>query len=315
MNNLLSEMRSFAAVIEHGSFTKASGALGLSKGLISQHVKKLEEALETQLLFRSTRRLELTEAGAAFLSYCRKITENADEAFEAIEALRSAPSGTVRVTVPVSFGEMFLNDIIAAFQNRHAEIAIELELENRYRDMRSAHLDVAIRAGLTDDPDQVALPLGELSELICASPDYWQSHPTVETPQDLTSHNCLINFHYHKDRHWVFFGPDGAQTIPVRGNLRLNHYPLLRNAACAGLGVVRLPRYVALPEIRAGRLETRLDAYGSPRSPIYLVYPYQGRLPLKNRLFIDFVRDWFHDRPDLLETRRTEQISPSAPDP
>jgi len=307
MKDYLSEMRSFAAVIKQGSFTNAARATGVSKGLISQHVKRLEDVLGAQLLFRSTRKLELTEIGATFLEYCETITQSADAAFEAVEALRGEPVGTVRITVPVSFGEMFLQDIIVAFQQTHPRIQIEMELENTFRDLQSAHIDIAIRAGLTDDPDQVAIPLGQLSELICASPEYWKAHPKPQTPADLAHHNCLVNFQYYKDRKWVFFSDDGPTSITAEGNLRLNHYPLIRNATVQGLGVARLPRYVAMPEIRAGRIETALENYRSPLRPIYLVYPYQGNLPIKNRLMIDFIRNWFADRPDLLETTSASQ--------
>ena len=307
MKDYLSEMRSFAAVIKQGSFTDAARVTGVSKGLISQHVKRLEDVLGAQLLFRSTRKLELTEIGATFLEYCETITQSADAAFEAVEALRGEPVGTVRITVPVSFGEMFLQDIIVAFQQTHPRIQIEMELENTFRDLQSAHIDIAIRAGLTDDPDQVAIPLGQLSELICASPEYWKAHPKPQTPTDLAHHNCLVNFQYYKDRKWVFFSDDGPTSITAEGNLRLNHYPLIRNATVQGLGVARLPRYVAMPEIRAGRIETALENYRSPLRPIYLVYPYQGNLPIKNRLMIDFIRNWFADRPDLLETTSASQ--------
>lgn len=302
MKQYLTEMNSFAVVIEQGGFTAAAKVLGVSKGLISQQISRLEDALGTRLLFRSTRRLELTETGAAFLVYCQRLGENADAGFEAVESLRKSPTGIVRITVPVSFGEIFLNDIIARFQAENPGIIIELELENRYRDLRADPVDMAIRAGLPDDPDQIAIPLGQLSELVCASPAYWQNHPPVTTPHDLRHHNCINNFHYCKDHRWLFFGKDGPVSVLVDGNLRLNHYPLIRNAACQGLGVARLPRYIAMTEIDAGCLETRLDDYTSPRSPISLVYPYQGAQPLKNRLFIDFIRNWFHGRPHLLET-------------
>lgn len=308
MKQYLTEMHSFAAVIEYGGFTAAAKVLKVSKGLISQHVTRLEEALGTQLLFRTTRKLELTETGTAFLVYCQRLGENAEAGFEAVESLRKNPTGTVRITVPVSFGEIFLNDIITTFQTRHPDITIELELENRYRDLKSDPVDMAIRAGLTSDPDQVAIPLGQLSELVCASPAYWQMTPPVTTPNDLLNHNCINNFHYCTDNRWLFFGEDGPQSILVRGTLRLNHYPLIRNAACQGLGVARLPRYIAMQEISAGRLETRLNAYTSPQSPISLVYPYQGALPLKNRLLIDFIRDWFYARPDLLETGKRASL-------
>ncbi len=301
MSRYLPEMMSFAAVVEAGGFIAAARDLGLSKGLISQHVKRLETVLGAQLLFRSTRRVELTESGALFLVHCRDIRQRIDGAFEAMNALRAVPEGTIRMTVPVSFGEFFLNQIIANFQILHPAITVDLELENQYRDMKATRMDIAIRSGLTDDPDQVALPLGEYSELVCAAPDYWHRNPPPQTPADLTGHECLVNFHLVKDGRWIFFSPDGPESIPVSGRLRLNHYPLIRDAACAGAGVARLPRYVVAAEVAAGRLELALSGYDSPRSPIYLVYPYQGSLPLKNRLLIDFIRHWFRERPGLLQ--------------
>lgn len=294
------EMTSFAAVIDAGGFTAAARATGRSKALISQHVKSLEQDLGVQLLFRSTRRVEATEAGRLFYGYCRQILETEAAARDAIESLRGAPEGTVRLSVPVSFGEIFLNDIVAAFQRVHPRITIQLELENRYRDLKSAALDLAVRAGLSEDQEQVAVALGEYAEMLCASPGYVRRAGAPVRPSDLDGHPCLLNYHAHGDGRWTFFSADGAESIAVSGPLRLNHFPLIRDALVRGDGIGRLPRYLAVPEVRAGRLVALLPEYRSPSVPIFIVYQLQDRLPLKTRLFLDFVRDWFRDRPDLL---------------
>jgi DNA-binding transcriptional LysR family regulator len=300
MAQYVMEMLSFAAVAEQGGFTAAARKLSLSKGLISQHVKRLEEALGAQLLFRSTRRIELTEAGTQFLPYCQQINGTVQTAFEDVSTLHKKAEGLVRMTVPISFGEVFLHEILIQFQSLHPGITIELEMENNFQDMTSAKLDIAIRKGLTEDPDQVAIPIGDFSEHVCAAPQYWQGHSKPTISQELKDHPCIVNFHLHKQGKWTFSNDRESITVKVDGPIRLNHYPLIRDAAITGLGVALLPRYILEPELQKGRLELALTDYRTPTSPIYLVYPYQGHLPLKNRLLIDFIRDWFLSRPTLL---------------
>lgn len=301
MSRFVMEMLSFAAVVEHGGFTAAARHLGLSKGLVSQHVKRLEEALGAQLLFRSTRRIELTETGSRLVPYCQQIAGATESAFEDISTHLARPEGLVRMTVPVSFGEVFLQEILTQFHADYPDITVELETENTFRDMKSSGMDIAIRKGLTDDPDQVALPIGEFSEHVCASPEYWRAFSKPKTPEDLRDHACLVNFHLNKDSRWHFFSGTTPLSVSVSGPLRLNHYPLLREAAKIGVGIALLPRYILEPELEKGTLELALDDYTTPSSPIYLVYPYQVHLPLKNRLLIDFIHNWFRNRPSLLE--------------
>lgn len=300
MPNLLSEMRSFALVVDHGGFSAAARESGVSKARLSQHVKRLEDAVGAQLLFRSTRSMSVTRAGEVMLDHGRRVLMAQENAFDAIEALGAEPRGTVGVTVPVSFGEMFLADVIAGFRDLYPAIHIRLELDNRYQDLKSTPPDIAIRAGLTDDPDQVAIPLGEYLEVTCAAPGYLAMTTAITGPDDLRDHACLINHNSCRDGHWSFFRDGDARSVPVAGPVSLNHFPLIRNAAVAGVGVARLPRYLAAPEIAAGRLVEVLPDHQSPSSPIYLVYIREDRLPRRVRLLVDFIGDWFRARPDLL---------------
>lgn len=302
MLNLLSEMRSFALVVEHGGFSAAARAAGVSKARLSQHVSRLEEAVSAQLLHRSTRSMSLTRAGEVMLAHGRQVLTAQEEAFDAVEALAALPAGPVGITVPVSFGEMFLTDIAAAFRARYPDVWVRLELDNRYRDLKTAEADVAIRAGLSDDPDQVAIPLGEYSEVTCAAPSYLtgRNDTPVRAPDELRGHACLVNHHSCPDGRWTYFQGESAFSVPVDAALSLNHFPLIRTAALAGQGVARLPRYLAVPEIAAGRLVELLSDYRSPTSPIYLVYIRESRLPRRVRLLVDFIRDWFRASPELL---------------
>lgn len=302
MPNLLSEMRSFALVVEHGGFSAAARSAGVSKARLSQHVSRLEEAVGAQLLHRSTRSMSLTRAGEVMLTHGRQVLTAQDDAFDAVAALSALPEGPVGITVPVSFGEMFLTDIAAAFRALYPDVTIRLDLENRYQDLKTAEADIAIRAGLSDDPDQVALPLGEYTELTCAAPAYLAAdgRAPVSVPQDLERHACLVNHHSCPDGRWTYFQGESAYSVRVPATLSLNHFPLIRNAAVAGQGIARLPRYLAVPEIAAGRLVEVLMEYRSPASPIYLVYIRESRLPRRVRLLVDFIRDWFRAAPELL---------------
>lgn len=308
MPNLLSEMRSFALVVEHGGFSAAARATGVSKARLSQHVSRLEEAVSAQLLHRSTRSISLTRAGEVMLAHGRQVLTAQDEAFDAVEALAALPKGPVGITVPVSFGEMFLTDIVVAFRALYPDVQVRLDLDNRYRDLKTAEADIAIRAGLPEDPDQVAIPLGEYTEVTCAAPDYLaaNSNPPIRVPGDLAGHDCLVNHHSCPDGNWTYFQGENAVSIPVSAVLSLNHFPLIRTAAVAGQGVARLPRYIAVPEIAAGRLVEVLTAYRSPASPIYLVYIRENRLPRRVRLLVDFIRDWFRAAPELLRQGRAD---------
>jgi len=304
MPNYLSEMRSFALVADHGGFSAAARAAGVSKARLSQHVQRLEDALGVQLLHRSTRKVSLTRAGEEMLVHGQSVVNAQDAAFDAIEALAKQPYGSVGLTVPVSFGEMFMAEVIAAFQQTYPDIVIQLDLENRYQDLKSTAPDIAIRAGLPDDPDQVAIPLGQYSELTCASLTYFEriglSPVDIRVPKDLEPLDCLVNHHACRDGKWTFFRDGDATAVPVRGPVSLNHFPLVRDAAIAGRGVARLPRYLAIPELRTGRLIELLWSYHALATPIYLVFIREDRIPRRVRVLVDFIRDWFRERPDLL---------------
>jgi DNA-binding transcriptional LysR family regulator len=295
----LERMLTFAGVVDAGSFTAAAERLGCSKAHVSQQISRLEDALGVQLLFRTTRRLELTEAGRTFLSYCRQMQNTADSAHRAVDALRGEMTGVIRITMPASFGEAILRDLVTPFLDRYPGIDFQIELENRVTDLRAGHFDMALRTPSPADEDLVALRLTDYQELLCASPAYLERSEPVQLPESLGTHRLLVNRHSDSgDRVWQLHR--GAETVevPVNRQMVMNHYSLLRRAALAGLGIARLPTYLVHEDLKSGRLERVLPEYdASEPLPVYLVYPWQRTLPLKNRRFIDFTLERFGQAP------------------
>lgn len=293
----LERMLTFAGVVDAGSFTAAAERLGCSKAHVSQQISRLEDALGIQLLFRTTRRLELTEAGRTFLSYCRQMQNTADSAHRAVDALRGEMTGVIRMTMPVSFGEAILRDLVTPFLELYPAVDFQIELENRVTDLRAGHFDLALRTPAPADEDLVALRLTDYQELLCASPSYLERGGPVRTPEALTAHRLLVNRH-SRDRAWRLRRGSETVDVPIGRQMVMNHYALLRRAALAGLGIARLPTYLVREDLKSRRLERILPEFeASEPLPVFLVYPWQRTLPLKNRRFIDFTLERFGQAP------------------
>ncbi|WP_020593270.1 LysR family transcriptional regulator [Kiloniella laminariae] len=293
----LEAMAVFAAVVEEGSFTKAAQRLGCSKAHVSQLVSRLEQRFSTQFLFRTTRRLDTTEAGKAFFEYCRDITQTALKAEKALEALKGDVSGKLRLSAPISFGEVFLGDITFGFMADFPAVRFELDLDNRIRDLQAEKIDVALRATTQLDDDLVAIRLGEWRDYVCAAPEYLAGKKAIEQPTDLAFHSCLVNARNLDTALWRFWKEESSHVIPIEGKMSVHHFPMLKSAVLKGAGVAKLPSYLARDEIEKGRLVRLLPDYELEAFPIFIVYPYQKDLPLKLRKFVDYVKRWFADNP------------------
>ncbi|MFD2207388.1 LysR family transcriptional regulator [Kiloniella antarctica] len=299
--NHLEAMAVFASVVQEASFTKAAHRLGCSKAHVSQMVSRLEQRFSTQLLFRTTRRLDLTEAGKVYLEYCLDILQTSQEAEKALETLKGTVTGTLRLSAPISFGEVFLGDITLGFSRLFPEIRFELELDNRIKDLQFEKIDVALRATSQLDDDLVAIKVGNWKEYICASPEYLLGKKTIIQPSDLVVHDCLLNTRNLETVIWRFRKDRENFAIPIEGTLSVHHFPMIKNALLKGAGVAKLPSYLAEEEIKKGRLTHLLPDYLVEQYPIFIVYPYQKKLPLKLRKFIDYTKEWFSERDQFSE--------------
>lgn len=293
MRHLVEEMTTFAMVAKTNSFTQAAKQLGKSKTYVSLQVSRLEEAIGLQLLFRTTRHLELTEAGQRYVDYCNQILNTVDEASKAVESLKGSMLGTIKLSVPVSLGGVFLDGAISAFQSTYPDIQIQLELHNSIKNLKEERLDMAVRIASQLDEDLVAIRIGDLKTIICASPNYLSQYGYPKVPTDLIQHNVILHSQVDSDSHWPLMIDEDLHRIRVSWKISINNFLLIREAALNGKGLARLPSYLVKEDVLNKQLEAILTSYPAPSQPIYLVYDYQGVLPLKNRVFIDFLKAWF----------------------
>ncbi|RXZ42147.1 LysR family transcriptional regulator [Crenobacter cavernae] len=291
----------FLAVAEASSFTAAAERLACSKAVLSKQVGQLEAALGVQLLFRTTRRLTLTEAGRTYLAYCRELRATFDEAGRTVSGLSETVSGLVRMTAPPTFGSTFMAELLLAFRERYPAVDVELELSREPRDLIADGFDLAIRQGRTLDERLIAKPIGVQEDWLVASPDCLAHHGMPCVPGDLAGRPCLVNSHFKDDASWLFLagdasGGEGAR-VPVSAAFSVNDYPMIRRLALAGGGYARLPRFLVEADVAAGSLVHVLPGYLLAHLPLFLVFPVRRPQPPKVRALIDFVDDWFRARP------------------
>jgi DNA-binding transcriptional LysR family regulator len=289
----LDDLAAFAVLMDAGSFTLAAQQLGWSKGQLSKRISALEDSHSVKLLHRTTRRLSLTAAGAMLLPQAQALVRQMNGARQTLAMLKDELTGPVRITVPVSLGETFFEGLLLEFNQRYPDLQMELELNNGYRDLLADGFDLAIRTEVEDDARLVARPVLAMQELTCASPAYLQQHGEPRTPTQLAGHQCLLNSHYSGREEWLYHQQHELIRVQVSGSFASNHYSLLKKAALLGAGVARLPSYMLHAELADGRLHWLLRDYQTRSVPLFLVHPYQGRMPKRVQVLVDYLMQWF----------------------
>ncbi|HVK93323.1 MAG TPA: LysR family transcriptional regulator [Noviherbaspirillum sp.] len=289
----LTSMKAFAAVVDTGSFAAASDRLAMSRAMTSKYVAHLEEHLGTRLLQRTTRKLTLTESGTAYYDRCVQILADIAEAEEGAVHHTESPRGTLRMTIPVSFGNLHMGPVIADYLKQYPEVKIDMLLTDRRVDLIEEGLDLAIRIGTLPESGLIAKKLGSDHVVICGAPDYLERHGIPKTPAELARHNCLTYSYSSSGDEWKLNGPDGSHTVKVSGSLRATNGDMVKLAALGGVGLIRQPTFLAAQDIRAGRLVEVLSEYTSSELGIYAVYPSRKHLSAKVRSFVDFMATAF----------------------
>ncbi|MHB1218969.1 MAG: LysR family transcriptional regulator [Alphaproteobacteria bacterium] len=293
----LSGMAVFAKVVEARSFTAAAAELGMSKSAVSKQISRLEDRLGARLLNRTTRRLSLTETGAAFYDRCARVVAEAQEAELAVTNLQSEPRGTLRVNAPMSFGHLHIAPAIPDFLTRYPEVRVDMTMNDRFVDLIDEGFDVAIRIARLTDSSLIARRLAPDRRVLCGAPAYFAKRGEPRTPDDLAAHNCLSYAYVSDTDQWQFIDGEGTRAVSVRGNLRANNGDAIRQALLAGLGVAVLPAFIVGPDVQAGRLREVLSDYLPNRASVYAVYPHSRHLSAKVRVFVDFLADRFGPSP------------------
>lgn len=282
----------FCRVVETGGFAAAARDLVLSPSMVTKTIQQLEEWTGSRLLARTTRRMQLTEAGERFYAYCRRVLDDTDRMLGTLRAAQGDMSGRLVLAVPVSLTLSFLKDHLHAFQAAHPGIELELRLSDRPVDLVRDGVDVALRGqGQLEDSSLVAVPLMQLQRCVAAAPDYWRRHGKPDHPSGLASHNCLPYLLGSDATRWQFDGAGGALSVDVRGTLRADNSLMLVDAMLRGLGVGLVPRVMMRNELAEGRLETALDDWRAEPRQVFAVYPSREHLPARVRSLVQFLRE------------------------
>jgi len=277
----------FVTVVETGGFSPAARKLGISKSAVSKRIAQLEEHLGVQLLYRTTRRLSLTEAGERYFEDALKAVIHANHAEDSVTQLQTEPRGRLKINTPMSFGRLHIAALIPKFMQRYPKIEIDLVMDDRVVDILDGGFDIAVRAGNLPDSSLFARRLAPLRSFLCASPEYVEKHSMPVVPEELVEHNCLL-FSYSASE-WKFLRDGEEQVVRVSGNYQANNSEALREATLQGLGIARIPTFVAGSDVEAGRLCVVLDEYILSSLTLYAVFPERQYLPAKLRVFIDFL--------------------------
>ncbi len=281
----------FAKLVELKSFTAVAESLQLSRSLVSKRISRLEEHLGVQLLNRTTRRLDLTEAGRTYYLYCLQIESTLQEAESAVSEIRAHPWGALNINAPVTFGQLVLPDIIANFLKSYPAVKVNLSLTDHLVDVVGGGFDLVIRIGKLEDSSLKARKVGSMRLQVFAHKSYLKAHGTPQTPEDLRDHNCLVYRHMRSGvNEWRFKGPMGAFSVPVAGNLSADNGIPLYHAVAAGLGIAIQPSFT-LNAFEDKDIVYLLEDYMPQEMGIYAVYPPAKLSPLNTRVFIDFLVD------------------------
>jgi DNA-binding transcriptional LysR family regulator len=284
------------AVVEEGSLSAASRRLRAPLATVSRKVADLERHLRTQLLVRTSRRVELTDAGRAYVASAKRILEQVEEAERQAAGEYSAPQGELHVTAPTMFGRTHVLPVALDFLEAQPEIDLRLLLNDRQVNMAEEHVDVAVRIGHLVDSALRATRVGHVRRIACASPAYLARHGAPATPDDLAAHDGITFHGFASAPEWRYRGDGPAWSAEPRTRLAVNSTEAAVAAAVAGLGVVRLLSYQIAEELRSGALVAVLEGFAPEPMPVSLVYPEAGLLPLKVRAFLDWTAPRLRDR-------------------
>ena len=287
----LKSMVVFAQVVEQGNLTAAAKHIGLSRAVVSYHIKKLESQIGVKLLNRTTRAIALTEAGTEYYQSCRIIAEQAALANQQMENLKNEPEGLLKITCPVNAGLQMLVPALNDFHRLYPKIELDVMLTDEVVNIMKEGIDLAIRGAPLPDSGLQASKLSTLPTCLCGSPSYFKKHGRPTTPTELEQHAWVI---YKLTSGAIELSKGGrSYSVAVKGGISTNNAAARTAFVEGGHGLGRIPLYDARPKIQAGLLELVLDDYQLDNIEIYGVFPPGSAGSKKLRLLIDFLKDYF----------------------
>ena len=286
MDKLLA-MKGFVRIVDKGSLTAAAADLGTSPPSVVRALAGLERELGVTLLNRTTRRIHLTDEGRQYLEHCRSVLGQVRDAEAALTSRRVKPQGRLVVTASVMFGRSHVAPIVSDFVRAHPEVTAELLFVNRVVGLIEEGVDVAVRIGHLADSSLVAIPVGTVRRVVCASPGYLRSHGTPRRPADVRSHRCIRFTGVAPRSEWQFRADSRAISVPIASALSCNQADAAIDACASGLGLGSFFGYMVAPLRRSGKLRYVLEEFETDPMPVHVAYSHSRLLSATVRAFVD----------------------------
>lgn len=289
--DIVEELKAFVATARTGSFTAGAEQLGVSNRLTSKYVAELEVRLGTRLLQRTTRKVGLTPAGEDLLARAPGVLDELDALLSNVSEGARGLSGVIRVSAPVTFGEVYVAGMLARFAAAHPDLTFDLRLDDRYVDLAADGIDLALRMGVSETLSLKTRKLGDFRSCLVSHPDYIDEHGAPRTPDDLSRHACIVDTNRRQPHRWTFKKGGADVSAQVRGRFHVNSARAAIELAAAGMGIAYAPRFAIADMLETGRLVPLLEEFGMDGGPVSAVYLEGRTLPRKIRSLIDFAAD------------------------
>jgi DNA-binding transcriptional LysR family regulator len=280
-------MMTFVRIVEKGSLTAAANSLNTTLPSVVRILARLERQLGVSLLNRTTRRIHLTDEGARYLERCRVILSEVQDAEAELSTSQTEPQGRLTVTASVLFGRRYVAPIVSEFLRRHQNVNMEMLFVDRVVNMVEEGIDVAVRIGHLRDSSLVAIHVGQVRRVVCASPQYLRRHGIPRTPDDVRAHRCLRHMGLSPRNEWNFRVGRRATTIPISCAIVCNEIDSTLNACTTGLGLGMFLSYQTAPYRRSNKLRYVLEEFETEAVPVQITYPHTRRLSTTVRAFVD----------------------------
>lgn len=277
------------AVAESGSLSGAARQQKTPLATVSRKVSEIEAHLQTKLFNRSSRALVPTDAGRAFIAASKRILADVAEAERAASGEYTTPRGDLSVSAPIALGRLYLQPVLAEFLAAFPEVDVQLGLQDRAVNLLEEHVDVALRIGALADSSLIAVRIGEICRVVCASPGYLKARGIPRSPDDLSKHDCISYVPMLSPTAWTFKRDQTDYVVPIRTRLVVSNLESACDAARAGIGITMAFSYHVAESIKSGELTPLLQDFQPSPIPISFVYSPNRFMPVKLRAFLDFV--------------------------
>jgi DNA-binding transcriptional LysR family regulator len=305
----LVDVLAFVRVVETGGFARAAERMGMSKSIVSRRVARLEDQLGAKLLTRSAQGTQPTDAGQAYYERAANVLADLDAAREIVADSVTQIAGPVRLTAPLTFGTMYLADALADFARLHPRVELDIALEDRVVDLLAGGYDLAVRIGTLPDSSLVARRIAPVRASLVASPAYLDERGRPARPSDLVHHDLLL---YSNSGPWRFRVGNRWESARGHQRLRANNGELLREAACAGMGLCVLPSFIAGPALEKGLLEPLLRDFPLEEGALHAVMPPGKAVTARVRALVDFLAARFGPEPSWDPCWSAGDVRPTA---